>query len=89
LREVRWETQVRRSQKPPPKSGSYYFGVPKFIFNSYYDDFFNRVEYVFELRECSNDDLNTLLNNFRAEQNLMAGDTVVVSYVNFLFPEME
>lgn len=60
-----------------------------FIFNSYYDDFFDRVEYVFELRECSGGDLNTLLNTVRTEQDLMAGDTVVVSSVNFLFPEME
>lgn len=56
------------------------------IYNSYYDDFFDRVEYVLDFRLCTGD-LNTLLNDVRAEQNLMAGDTVVVSYVNFLFPE--
>lgn len=59
-----------------------------FIYNSYYDDFFDRVEYVSDFRECGSD-LNTLLNTVRTEQDLMAGDTVVVSTVNFLFPEME
>jgi len=57
------------------------------IANSYYDANLDLVEYALELRLCSGDDLNTLLNNFRAEWDLMAGDTVVVSYVNFLFPE--
>lgn len=58
------------------------------IYNSYYDDFFDRVEYLLDFRECGGD-LNTLLNTVRTEQDLMAGDTVVVSSVNFLFPEME
>ncbi|NUQ24064.1 MAG: hypothetical protein HUU34_08930 [Saprospiraceae bacterium] len=56
------------------------------IYNSYYDEVLDQVEYILDFRLCS-DDLNSLFNDVRAEQNLMAGDTVVVSYVNFLFPE--
>jgi len=49
LREVRWETQVRRSQKPPPKSGSYYFGVPKL--DLYYtDDFIQDIQWIDGIR---------------------------------------